>query len=120
MTAGLFASLAVPSTQREKEVLGPKRDEMASDAKAKAEEFADKAADVTATAGEAATEEARQQDLSPEQLREKLSHVGQAATEAGKQRAEERGLTEPESEQAAESPQAQDTGGELSDRPPQA
>ena len=90
---GLIAGMLLPKSRREREILGPARDEMLHEAKEKAVDLADRTVEVGKAAADAAHDEAERQDLTPHDLKEKAAAVADRAKEAAKDEAEKQDLT---------------------------
>ncbi len=72
---GALAGVLLPRTEREDEWLGERSDEWVDHAKEKGEDLLERGKEIGGRAAEAAMEEAREQGLTPQAAKEKLSDV---------------------------------------------
>jgi len=93
VAVGLVAGLLVPSTRREDEVLGDKRDDLLNRAQEKGRDVFEKGKHVAQTAVETLKTEAEQQGLSPQNIVDKVRTIGRDTIEQVKSQAEQQGLT---------------------------
>jgi ElaB/YqjD/DUF883 family membrane-anchored ribosome-binding protein len=93
LAAGLIAGLAVPTPRAVNRRIGPTADRLRDRAREAGSELVEKGKRVAQAATSALQEEARNQGLTPERLREKVGNVAHRATEAGRQSAEREGLS---------------------------
>lgn len=84
---GLLGGLLLPRTRYEDELMGETADQLRSQARETGQEIYRAGKDVAAATAEAATEEARRQGLSPDQLAEKVSKTVSQAGDAVKETA---------------------------------
>jgi vacuolar-type H+-ATPase subunit H len=92
VAVGLVAGLLIPSTRREDEMLGERRDEMVSRAQERGREVLEKGKQVAQTAVQTLKTEAEQQGLTPQAIAEKAKAVGRDTLEQVKSEAKKEGL----------------------------
>jgi hypothetical protein len=90
---GLVAGLLVPSTRREDELMGERRDDLMQRAQERGREVLDKGKHVAQAAVQTVKAEAEQQGLSPSVLAEKVKTIGRDALDQAKTEAEREGFT---------------------------
>jgi len=95
IAVGLVAGLLVPSTRREDEMLGDKRDELLDRAQQRGRDVMEKGKMVAQTAVETIKSEAEQQGLTPDSLVEKARSIGRDAVDQAKSTAQREGLMDP-------------------------
>jgi hypothetical protein len=79
VAVGVLAGLALPATRREDEVLGERRDELLESARQAGREALEQSRLAARGAGERVKASLRDQELTPEQLAEKVRQVGRDA-----------------------------------------
>ncbi len=79
---GVLAGLALPATRREDEAMGDRRDEMLESAREAGREALEQGRQVARGAGRRVRESLHEQQLTPEQLAEKVRHVAQDAVDS--------------------------------------
>lgn len=89
LAVGLFVGLLLPASRRERRVLGRRAKEFKEKARQQAERLIERGKEVVQSTAEAAKEEARQQGLTAEGLKESATRVMQEAGES----VQEEGLT---------------------------
>ncbi len=82
---GLLCGVLIPETEAEDEVMGPTRDDLMETGKEKAKEMRDRGMHAAAAAADAASETLDEEDLGPEDLKEKLSETAEAAKDSAKE-----------------------------------
>lgn len=92
LAAGVLAGLALPTPSPVNRRLGPTADRLRERARESGREMLQKGKHVASAAMSAAKQEAQQQGLTPEGLREKAGAVAERAKEAGQSTAREEGL----------------------------
>jgi gas vesicle protein len=92
IAVGLVAGLLIPTTERENEVLGDKRDEMLRRAQEKGREVVTKGKHVAQVAVETLKTEVHQQGLTPADIAEKVRTVARDAVEKAREEAQREGL----------------------------
>jgi hypothetical protein len=118
LALGVIAGLAVPSTEKEDELLGEKRDRLLEEVKQGAKQAVDKGKHVAEAVAEKVKEEVQQQGLTPEAVVEKVKTVARDAVETAKEEAKRQNLTpdaalnatkpgQPQGQQAQGQPQGQ-------------
>jgi ElaB/YqjD/DUF883 family membrane-anchored ribosome-binding protein len=93
---GTLLGLLVPETRKEDELMGETRDDLMEKAKEASKETFEKAQHVAEAAAQAATDEAKRQNLTPEGaagLVEKAERVAGSAAGAAREEADKQGLT---------------------------
>ncbi len=91
--AGVAVGMLLPSTRREDRAMGRARDTAVEDLKESGADVADRAARVAQSAVDAASEEAHEQGVAPEDLKAKAAAVAASAKEAAKDEARKQDLT---------------------------
>lgn len=81
LALGVLAGILLPSTRKEDELMGTKRDELLHRTREAAEEAVERGKRVAAAATDAVKNEAQQQGLTPEALKEKVTRVAEQAKE---------------------------------------
>jgi hypothetical protein len=92
VAVGLVAGLLIPSTRREDEMLGERRDEVVGRAQEKGREVLEKGKQVAQTAVQTLKTEAEQQGLTPSAIAEKAKAIGRDTVERAKEEAKKEGL----------------------------
>lgn len=82
---GLLCGVLVPESEAEDEWMGSTRDELLESGKETARELRDRGMHAVAAAADAASESLDEEGLSPQEVREKLSHTAENAQDAAKQ-----------------------------------
>lgn len=88
LALGVIAGLLLPSTRREDELVGPTRDRLVDKSRAVAEDAMERGKHVAQTAVQTATEEARQQGLTPAAFKEKAQAAASRVAEATREDAQ--------------------------------
>lgn len=82
---GLLCGVLIPETEAEDEFMGPTRDELLENGIETAKDLRDRGLHAAAAAADAASESLDEEGLGPEDVKEKLSHTAEAATESAKE-----------------------------------
>jgi len=88
LAVGLIAGILLPSTRKEDEFVGPARDRLVNRTREVAEDAVNRGKHVAQTAVETAKQQAREQELTPESLKEKAQTMASQVTEATRQDAQ--------------------------------
>ena len=88
LALGVLAGLMLPSTRKEDELVGPTRDRLVERSRAVAQDAVERGKHVANTAVQAATEQAREQGLTPERLKEKAQAVASGVVDATREDAQ--------------------------------
>jgi ElaB/YqjD/DUF883 family membrane-anchored ribosome-binding protein len=101
LAAGLLIGLAIPSTEKEDELMGETRDQLLDSAKETGREVVEKGRQVASAAVDAVKQAAEEQDLTIDRLAEKVKTVASQAREAVQTEARNQNLVpEPQGGQA--------------------
>lgn len=93
LALGVIAGLAVPSTEKEDELMGETRDRLFEEVKEAGQEALDKGKHVAEAVADKVKEEARNQGLTPEGVVEKVKTVAREAATTAKEEAKSQNLT---------------------------
>jgi gas vesicle protein len=93
LTLGVIAGFSLPSTDKEDELLGERRDHLLERAKETGQEMLDKGKHVAEVAADKVKQEAEAQGLTPENLVDKVKAVGREAKNAVADEAKKQNLT---------------------------
>lgn len=117
LAAGVLAGLALPTPSPVNRRLGPTADRLRDRARESGREMLEKGKHVATAAMSAAKQEAQQQGLTPERLREKANAVAERAKQAGQSTARDEGLTTGSmtGNQGRSTPEGNQSGSQLND-----
>ena len=93
LALGVIAGLAVPSTDKEDELMGETRDRLLDDVKEAGQQALDKGKHVAEAVADKVKEEARNQGLTAEGVVDKVKNVAREATNTVKEEAKRQNLT---------------------------
>ena len=93
LALGVIVGLAVPSTEKEDELLGETRDRLLDEVKEAGQEVLEKGKHVAEAVADRAKEEAKNQGLTPEGVVEKVKTVAREAATTAKEEAKNQNLT---------------------------
>jgi len=93
LAAGVIAGLSIPTPERLNRLAGPTVDRLRDRTREAGSELLHKGERVASAAAEAAKDAAREQGLTPEQLREQAAAVGERARDAATETARSEGLS---------------------------
>ncbi|HEY0554768.1 MAG TPA: hypothetical protein VGG20_10920, partial [Thermoanaerobaculia bacterium] len=93
LALGVIAGLAVPSTDKEDELMGETRDHLLDEAKEAGQQALDKGKHVAEAVADKVKQEARNQGLTPEGVVDKVKTVAKEATNTAKEEAKRQNLT---------------------------
>ena len=93
LAVGVIAGLAIPSTDKEDELMGETRDRLFEEVKEAGEQALDKGKQVAEAVADKVKEEAQNQGLTPEGVAEKVKNVAKQAAQTAKEEAKHQNLT---------------------------
>jgi len=93
LALGIVAGLAIPSTDKEDELMGETRDHLFDEVKEAGQQVLDKGKHVAEAVADKVKEEAHNQGLTPEGVVDKVKAVAQEATNTAKEEAKRQNLT---------------------------
>lgn len=93
LAVGVIAGLAIPSTDKEDELMGETRDRMFEEVKEAGQEVLEKGKHVAEAVADKVKQEAQSQGLTPEGVAEKVKNVAREATNVAKEEARKQDLT---------------------------
>ncbi len=82
---GLLCGVLIPETEAEDEWMGGTRDDLMEKGKEAAREARDRGMHAAAAAADAASESLHEEGIAPEDIKEKLAHTAEAASESAKE-----------------------------------
>lgn len=92
LAMGVLGGLVMPRSRREDRWMGEASDEVTEQAKAAGHDLLERGKRVVSATASAVAEEAKEQGLAPDQLKEKIGHVAHDAAEAARASASDEGL----------------------------
>jgi hypothetical protein len=93
LALGVIAGLAIPSTEKENELMGETRDRLVDEVKEAGQQALDKGKHVAEAVADKVKEEAKNQGLTPEGVVEKVRTVAKEAANTAKEEAKNQNLT---------------------------
>jgi len=93
LAVGVIAGLAIPSTEKEDELMGETRDRLFEEVKETGQEVLEKGKHVAEAVADKVKQEAQSQGLTPEGVAEKVKNVAREATNVAKEEAKKQDLT---------------------------